>query len=110
MVQCQIMLIMGLQNLPSSLVDASLPSLPLNQPIWVVFRQSNFGTYGLMSKRGVPSKMSMSLMCRILFSIWVSCTVDIPMGLGLAGERVANTPWSLSSKKGLTIKEPLFAR
>jgi len=44
-------------------------------------------------------------MCNVFFSIFVRVTTDMPILFGLAGERVANTPWSWSSRNGLTIKE-----
>lgn len=45
-----------------------------------------------MSSSGVPSNMSMFSTWRRFPSIFVSFTTDIPIGFGLLGARVANTP------------------
>jgi len=50
-----------------------------------------------MSSSGVPSMMSMFSTCRVFPSTLVSFTMEMPIGFGLPGARVANTPWGLLS-------------
>jgi len=51
-----------------------------------------FPVAGLMSKTGVPSRMSRPLMRITSPSTPRTSTIDIPMGFGLIGEQILNTP------------------
>ena len=44
-------------------------------------------------------------MCSMLSSTFLRRTIDNPIGLGLDGARVANTPRRFSSKYGFTSNE-----
>ena len=76
-----------------------LSSQPVRTSPW----GSKSGTYGLMSSNGVPSRISTPSMLRTLPSIFSSRTIDIPMGLGRLGARVAKTPRSVVSIYGRTL-------
>jgi hypothetical protein len=63
-----------------------------------------------MSRRGVPSTISKSWICSIPFSTFTSRTTDIPIELGRAGARVANTPCNSLSRYGVTFSENVLQR
>ena len=73
-----------------------------SQPVRTFTSASNSGTYGLMSRSGVPSRMSTFLMCRTPSSILSSWTIESPIGFGRLGARVANRPLGSESMKGTT--------
>jgi len=57
----------------------------------------------MISKRGVPSTISISLMNKKLSLILTSRTTDIPIGFGLSGLLVAKTPRFHFPVSGLVI-------
>ena len=67
-------------------------------------QKSNFGLYGLISKRGVPSNISTPLIVTIFFSTLTNSTTERPILLGCIGVLVENTPLDVCvlSLKGMT--------
>ncbi len=52
----------------------------------------SYNLNGLMSKTGVPSNMSRPLTFNTFFSLFKRVSTERPMGFGLTGEQVLNTP------------------
>lgn len=74
-----------------------------NQPTRTSSRSSIAGTCGLLSSSGVPSTMSTTSIAMVVPVMATRRTVERPIGLGRAGERVAKMPWGRSSRNGVTV-------
>ena len=51
--------------------------------------------WGLISRTGVPSNISIPSIAMVQSDIETTFTMDMPMGLGRTGEHVLNTPLGL---------------
>lgn len=68
------------------------------------------GIYGLMSRTGVPSTISVPMKCTQAPSIDEISTKDRPIAQGRCGERVLNTPTRFPfNLGGATFDLPVFA-
>src|SRR5208337_2579669 len=83
-----------------SAFPATFSSQPQDEPGY----ESNSGTYGLMSRSGVPSRTSTSSTSRVVPSTPVSRTTESPIAFGRLGERVEKTPRAVVSRKGVTVR------
>ena len=63
-------------NLSSARISSALSTFFSSQPIRVTSYESIFGTYGFISKSGVPSTISMSSINNTPPSILLSLTTD----------------------------------
>src|SRR3990172_11461377 len=94
-------------NLASDLVDLTLPWMSSSHPARGFTGASKSGTYGLMSRSGVPSRMSRLAKWSRVPSILSSLTIEMPIWLGLVGALVAKTPCGSEPRKGITVRSVL---